>query len=99
MSHDAAFNKNQTSYGEPDGPSIVEAHSKILSPLGPALQFAGGSRLINTYDLEHPLNTIQYRTSYERYFSEFFLDSFSRICRTGFEDWFPSCIVRSRCQG
>ena len=29
----------------PDGPMIVDTHSYMLSPLGPALQLVGGSKL------------------------------------------------------
>lgn len=32
-------------YGDPAGPIIVETQSYKESPLGPALTFAGGSRL------------------------------------------------------
>lgn len=39
--------KTPPSYGEPGGPSIVDTHSYKLSPLGPALQLGGGSRVIS----------------------------------------------------
>merc|ERR1712029_1133258 len=32
---------------EPGGPRMVETHSYMLSPLGPALQFGGGSTVIS----------------------------------------------------
>ena len=39
--------KTPPEYGEPDGPMMVDTHSKRLSPLGPAEQLPGGSRLIS----------------------------------------------------
>lgn len=39
--------KTPPSYTEPGGPNIVETHSYKLSPLGPALQFGGGSKVIS----------------------------------------------------
>jgi len=39
--------KTPPSYTEPGGPRIVETHSYILSPFGPALQFGGGSMVIS----------------------------------------------------
>jgi len=39
--------KTPLSYCDPGGPKIVDAHSYKLSPLGPALQFGGGSRVIS----------------------------------------------------
>ena len=35
------------SYGDVAGPWIVETHSKMLSPFGPAVQLQGGSRFIS----------------------------------------------------
>jgi len=34
-------------YGELAGPMMVDTHSKRLSPLGPAEQLQGGSKLIS----------------------------------------------------
>jgi hypothetical protein len=39
--------KTPPEYGEPEGPMMVETHSKRLSPLGPAEQLHGGSKLIS----------------------------------------------------
>lgn len=39
--------KTPPSYTEPGGPRMVETHSYRLSPLGPALQFGGGSSVIS----------------------------------------------------
>jgi len=39
--------KTPPSYTDPGGPRIVETHSYKLSPLGPALQFGGGSKVIS----------------------------------------------------
>ena len=38
-------------YGDPSGPIIVDTHWYKLSSFGPALQFAGGSRLISANSL------------------------------------------------
>ncbi len=39
--------KTPPSYGEPSGPNIVDTHSKMSSPFGPAEQLHGGSMLIS----------------------------------------------------
>lgn len=39
--------KTPPSYTDPGGPKIVDTHSYKLSPLGPALQLGGGSRVIS----------------------------------------------------
>lgn len=46
-STDVTAVQRQEASHTPDGPTIVETHSYMLSPLGPAEQLHGGSRLIS----------------------------------------------------
>ena len=50
------------SYTDPGGPRMVDTHSYKLSPLGPALQFGGGSSVISASSFCILLKVTDYKT-------------------------------------